>query len=165
MKKHLFYLCLLLSGLFVACGEDDNDNKIYQLQGTWTVQNKAVKVWPREGGHTEALALEDSLLQYTFLEENSEVIFHNDSVSLTISYMGFTQPGTYACSLRKNILSIVPPDNLPLILEGTVNLNSPILEFTFTTESYMTILQLLHPSFFDRILSANVSYVLQRNEL
>lgn len=164
MKTRLFYLCLLLPALLIACGEDDNDNKIYQLKGSWTVQNKAVKVWPREGGEAEAMALEDSLLKYTFLDENSEVIFHNDSISLTINYMDWTRPGTYACSLRKNVLSIVPPDGLPLILEGTINNNSPILEFTFTTESYMTILQLLRPSFYDRILSANVSYILQRNE-
>lgn len=161
MKALCIYL-LLICGILAACDDDDNDNKVYRLEGKWLVKNAAPKVWPRQGGEEEQIALEDSLTQYTFLDENTEITFHNDSIRLTVNYMGWSRPDDLPCSLRNDVLNITPPEEYPLILEGTVELDPPVMEITLTTESYMTILRLIHPSFLDRILSANVSYILQR---
>lgn len=161
MKFPIFWIIATVFFLF-ACGEDDNDNKAYRLEGAWILKNTAIKVWPREGGEAESAALQDSLSEYTFFAENSEITFHDDSIRFVIDYLGLTRPASLSCNLQKGILSITPPDNMPMILEGTVELNPPVMIFTLTTDSYMTILKLTDPPFLDRILSANVSYFLQK---
>ena len=156
--RFISYIISLL--LFIACGNDDNDSKNEQLQGSWVIQNKTITVWPRPG--EDEAALRDSLTDYTFFKEGSVVTFQDDSVHLTIDYMEWQRPAVLPYSYHKNYLKITPPDQLPLLLEGSVEFQNPVLQFTLTTESYMSILQLLHPSFYDRILSANVSYFMQR---
>ena len=46
--RFISYLISLL--LFIACGNDDNDSKNEQLQGSWVIQNKTITVWPRPRG-------------------------------------------------------------------------------------------------------------------
>ena len=81
--RFISYLISLL--LFIACGNDDNDSKNEQLQGSWVIQNKTITVWPRPG--EDEAALRDSLTDYTFFKEGSVVTFQDDSVHLTIDYM------------------------------------------------------------------------------
>lgn len=146
--------------LLLACGNDDNDSKNEQLQGSWVIQNKTITVWPRPG--EDEAALRDSLTDYTFFNEGSVITFQEDSLRMTIEYMEWQRPAVLPYSYHKSYLKITPPNQLPLLLEGSVELQNPVMQFTLTTESYMSILQLLHPSFYDRILSANVSYFMQR---
>ncbi len=160
--RHTFHflICLISLLIFIACGDDPKDSKNELLEGSWIVQNKTINVWPRVG--EDEAALRDSLLDYTFFNEGSVITFREDSIHLVIDYMEWQRPAVLPYSYHKNYLKITPPSQLPLLLEGTVELQNPVMQFTLTTESYMSILQVLHPSFYDRILSANVSYFMQR---
>lgn len=160
--RHTFHFLLYLISLviFIACGDDPKDTKNELLEGSWIVQNKTINVWPRVG--EDETALRDSLIDYTFFNEGSVITFREDSIHLVIDYMEWQRPAVLPYSYHKNYLKITPPNQLPLLLEGTVELQNPVMQFTLTTESYMSILQVLHPSFYDRILSANVSYFMQR---
>lgn len=160
--KFLIFWSIVTVLFLTNCNEDDNDNRSYRLEGTWILKNTAIQVRPRKDREAELTALQDSLNAYTFFAENSVIVFRNDSIRFVIDYPEFTQPALLHCYLQKDFLSITPPDDMPLIIEGTVEFDPPILIFTLTADSYMTILKLADPSFLDRILSAQISYFLQR---
>lgn len=166
-KMHFTFLwpvVFLLPFLLFSCEEDNNDNKNFRLQGKWILMNTAPQAEAVSGSFEEAHALEDSLTSYTFFTEGSEITFDNDSIYLTARIPGYTLPLTLAYRYEKDVINIQTPYNLSFYLEGTVELQEPVMQIRLTTESYDSILDFLRPSFRGRILSATVNYELQRKQ-
>lgn len=164
MKIHLSILCGILSLILFSCQNDNSTFKNGQLTGKWKLVNAAPQVIAVNGGNAEAQALEDSLLHYTFLELNSIILFQNDSVRLTATTPGYTLPLLLEYHYQKNVLTIHPPYQTPLLIQGYIEGSDNFIQYTLTPESYLTILDFVQPSFRDRILSANMTYQLQRTE-
>lgn len=156
------FLFLPLIFAFSSCSDSDSNKKDPELYGSWRIKNAAPDVEPLSGKESDEVRLEDSLSNYTFFASNSEIIFESDSVRLTADFMGLTLPLHLPYHYNKNVLTIPAPLDLPFQIQGTVEQDGNLLEFELTPESYMSILQFIHPSFLDEILSATVSYDMQK---
>lgn len=163
-KFHLFLLLFLIGSLCSSCGDDKEEYSNEFLIGTWTIVNIVPKAMPVEGGSLSAEALEDSLLHYTFLEENSEITFTDDSVTLTATVPGYTLPLSLPYHYHSKVLTIHTPYDLPFGIQGLVETTGNVMQFALTPESYISILDFIQPPFRDQLLSANMTYELQKTE-
>lgn len=155
-------LLLLLTCCWTCSDNDDNNRKDPELTGEWLLINSAPDVAPLSGKEEDKIRLEDSLTNYTFFAENSTITFQNDSVRLTADFMGMTLPVVLLYHYDRKVLTIKTPLNLPFAIQGTVELGRDVMEFELTTQSYMSILEFIDPPFRHEILSATVSYDLQK---
>lgn len=160
----LFLLILLTGSICFSCSDDNSNPSGTFLTGTWTIVNIVPQAMPVEGGSLTAEALADSLLNYTFLEENSEITFTGDSVSLTALVPGYRLPLTLPYRYHKKILTIHTPYDLPFWIQGTIETTGNVMQFALTPESYISILDFIQPPFRGELLSANITYELQKNE-
>lgn len=159
----LLILAIVSIYTFTACGDDDDKNqKDAELAGRWRLMNAAPDVEPLSGKESDEIRLEDSLSNYTFFAPYSEIVFQNDSVRLTADFMGYQLPLHMPYHYKKDILTIATPLNLPFVIQGSIEQKGDVMEFELTTESYMSILQFIHPPFLNEILSATVEYDIQR---
>ncbi len=155
---------LILIFLINACGNDNSSNSTNALQGEWIISNIVPRVKPTNGSMEEQQILEDSLLNYTFLTENSIIIFEEDSIKLTAHTPGYSLPLTLYYHYKKDVLTIHPPFNLPILIQGYVYTDQDVMEYQLTPESYLTLLDYVNPPFRQRILSADMTYELQKIE-
>lgn len=153
---------ILFIGFSACSDDDDHDNKNFKLTGTWQLDVIEVDANPIAGSNMSEIQLENALADYTFFSSGSQMSFTADSVSLVASVMGSQLPFTLPYNYKGNVLTITPPMNLPILIQGTIDLTANTMEFDLTPESYMSILQILQPPFFDQILSAEVDYDFSR---
>lgn len=164
-NKSLYFLLIIgVISLFWACHNDQTNNPPEYLIGKWIIVNVMPQAMPVEGSNLSSEELADSLLNYTFLPENTEIIFDSDSIRLTAAVPGYTLPLSLPYHYRKNIVSIEAPSHLPFWIEGTVQSTANVMQYILTPSSYISILDFIKPSFRDQVLSANVTYELKKAE-
>lgn len=170
--KTLTITSIILAALFAvtSCNDDDNNDKVdYSVKGTWELTNADVDATPKAGATMNEDQLEAALANYTFFAPNSQIVFTADSVTLTATLDGNTQP-TFKLpyQISNNMLTIGGVPIPSLILEGKVDVEAQTMEFDLTPESYMSILQFITYTFpdfkavYDQIQTAHVEYDLKR---
>ncbi|MDE6877745.1 MAG: hypothetical protein K2P54_01225 [Odoribacter sp.] len=127
------------------------------LNGDWTLVNTIPKAMPVEGSDLSAEALADSLLNYTFLTENSTLTFSDDSIRLTTT-VPLSLPYTY----HRQVVTIRTPYDLPFLIQGYAEIAGDFMRFKLTPTSYLSILDYVQPPFRNQLLSADITYELQR---
>lgn len=164
MKNHLFSLLLSLIGCWcLSC--DDNSNTPHSfLNGNWTLVQAVPQAMPVEGGDLTAENLADSLLTYTFLEENSVITFTDDSIHLTATIPGYTLPLSLPYTYHRQVVTINTPYDLPFLIQGYAEVHGDFMHFKLTPTSYLSILDFIQPPFRDQLLSADITYELQRTD-
>lgn len=155
MKNYLLPLLLLTGSLCLSCNDDDTPHNF--LNGDWTLVNTIPKAMPVEGSDLSAEALADSLLNYTFLTENSTLIFTDDSIRLTTT-VPLSLPYTY----HRQVVTIRTPYDLPFLIQGYAEISGDFMRFKLTPTSYLSILDYVQPPFRNQLLSADITYELQK---
>ena len=168
---------LLLTGITLfaigftatSCSDDDNNEpQNHSILGTWQLKNADVDVTLKPDATMTEAQMEAFLADYTFFAPNSEITFTADTVTLTAELDGVTQPPfKLPYTLNNGILTIISP--IPsMTIQGSVDIDTHVMEFDLTSASYMSILQFIGYAFpelqptFNQIQSAEVDYDLTR---
>lgn len=169
--RTLIAMSIIFTTLFLitSCKKDRDDNVNYPISGTWLLLNADVDAIPKAGATITEAELETTLADYTFFAPNSQVVFTQDSVTLTATLDGSTQP-TFKLPyvIDNGILTISGVPIPSLIIEGEVDVEAQKMEFELTPKSYMSILQFISYTFpdfktvYDQIATAHVEYTFKR---